>query len=39
MDMCFGWDLGGVNLKLARVDDGQIEAVLQSPCPALAEPR
>ena len=39
MDMCFGWDLGGVNLKLARVEDGRIVSVQQSPCPALAEPR
>jgi (4-(4-[2-(gamma-L-glutamylamino)ethyl]phenoxymethyl)furan-2-yl)methanamine synthase len=35
----FGWDLGGVNLKLARVEDGQVGSVAQIPCPALAEPR
>lgn len=39
MNMCFGWDLGGVNLKLARVEDGRVASVTQRPCPAIAEPR
>lgn len=39
MAICFGWDLGGVNLKLARVMDGRVVSVTQIPCPALAEPR
>lgn len=39
MAMCFGWDLGGVNVKLARVEDGRVASVTQIPCPALAEPR
>ncbi|MGE5261007.1 MAG: hydantoinase/oxoprolinase family protein [Actinomycetota bacterium] len=28
-----GWDLGGANLKLARVEGGRIAAVVQIPCP------
>ncbi|MEM8573498.1 MAG: hydantoinase/oxoprolinase family protein [Pseudomonadota bacterium] len=39
MALCFGWDLGGVNLKLARVEDGVVASVVQIPCPALTEPR
>ncbi|WP_083240637.1 hydantoinase/oxoprolinase family protein [Methyloceanibacter methanicus] len=39
MDTAFGWDLGGVNLKLARVEDGRVVSVTQIPCPALPEPR
>ena len=39
MAVRFGWDLGGVNLKLARVEDGSVVSVVQIPCPALAEPR
>lgn len=39
MGTCFGWDLGGVNLKLARAEDGRIVSVTQSPCPPVAEPR
>lgn len=39
MGTCFGWDLGGVNLKLARVEDGRIVSVTQTPCPAVSEPR
>ncbi len=36
---CFGWDLGGVNLKLAHIEDGRTVAVTQIPCRALSEPR
>ena len=39
MPFSFGWDLGGVNLKLTQAQDGQIVSVKQIPCPALAEPR
>lgn len=39
MENCFGWDLGGVNLKLARMEDGRAVEVRQIPCPAIAEPR
>ena len=39
MAICFGWDLGGVNVKLARVEDGRVASVTQIPCPALTEPR
>ena len=39
MPLAFGWDLGGVNLKLACAMDGEIVSVKQIPCPALAEPR
>ncbi|GJD33069.1 hypothetical protein PMNALOAF_4350 [Methylobacterium adhaesivum] len=28
-----GWDLGGVHVKAALVQDGRIEAVVQAPCP------
>lgn len=38
MDICFGWDLGGVNLKLARRENGRTVSVTQIPCPALADP-
>jgi probable H4MPT-linked C1 transfer pathway protein len=33
----FGWDLGGANLKLARVESGRVTAVSQIPCPILAD--
>jgi probable H4MPT-linked C1 transfer pathway protein len=39
MPLSFGWDLGGVNLKLAQAQDGRILSVAQIPCPALTEPR
>jgi probable H4MPT-linked C1 transfer pathway protein len=32
-----GWDLGGANLKLARVEDGRVVEAVQIPCPAIAE--
>lgn len=38
MDTCFGWDLGGVNLKLARRENGRTVSVTQIPCPALGDP-
>jgi probable H4MPT-linked C1 transfer pathway protein len=37
MAAVFGWDLGGANLKLARVEDGRVMAVRQVPCPLLAD--
>lgn len=39
MGACFGWDLGGANLKLAHVEDGRTVSVTQIPCPAIPEPR
>lgn len=39
MGTCFGWDLGGANLKLARIEAGRPVSVLQVPCPATAAPR
>jgi len=38
MAASFGWDLGGANLKLARVEDGRVMSVAQVPCPLLADP-
>ncbi len=38
MAASFGWDLGGVNIKLAQVEDGRVTAVTQIPCPAIADP-
>ncbi len=38
MDTCFGWDLGGVNLKLARREGSRTVSVTQIPCPALGDP-
>ncbi|MGH6793285.1 MAG: hydantoinase/oxoprolinase family protein [Methyloceanibacter sp.] len=32
-----GWDLGGANVKLARVEDGRVMRVDQIPCPVLAD--
>ena len=37
MAAVFGWDLGGANLKLARVEDRRVMAVRQVPCPLLAD--
>ncbi|KMO37404.1 H4MPT-linked C1 transfer pathway protein [Methylobacterium variabile] len=28
-----GWDLGGVHVKAALVEDGRVQAVVQAPCP------
>jgi probable H4MPT-linked C1 transfer pathway protein len=33
MSSIIGWDLGGANLKLARVEDGCVVQVAQIPCP------
>jgi probable H4MPT-linked C1 transfer pathway protein len=33
MTSIIGWDLGGANLKLARVEDGRVVQVAQIPCP------
>ena len=38
MGASFGWDLGGANLKLARIEDGRVAAVSQIPCPAISAP-
>ncbi len=38
MEASFGWDLGGANLKLARIEDGRIVSVTQIPCPAIPDP-
>ena len=33
MASVLGWDLGGANLKLARIEAGRVERVAQIPCP------
>jgi probable H4MPT-linked C1 transfer pathway protein len=33
MTSIIGWDLGGANLKLARLEDGRVLDVAQVPCP------
>jgi probable H4MPT-linked C1 transfer pathway protein len=33
-----GWDLGGANLKLARIEHGRVLEVEQVPCPARQDP-
>ncbi|MGZ8399892.1 MAG: hydantoinase/oxoprolinase family protein [Methyloceanibacter sp.] len=33
MASVMGWDLGGANLKLARIEGGRAEHVVQIPCP------
>ncbi len=33
VDGVVGWDLGGANLKLARLEGGRITQVAQVPCP------
>jgi (4-(4-[2-(gamma-L-glutamylamino)ethyl]phenoxymethyl)furan-2-yl)methanamine synthase len=38
MEASFGWDLGGANLKLARIEDGRVLSVAQIPCPAIPDP-
>ena len=37
MEASFGWDLGGANLKLARIEDGRVVSVVQIPCPAIPD--
>jgi probable H4MPT-linked C1 transfer pathway protein len=37
MAASLGWDLGGANLKLARIEDGRVVSVDQVPCPLLAD--
>jgi (4-(4-[2-(gamma-L-glutamylamino)ethyl]phenoxymethyl)furan-2-yl)methanamine synthase len=34
-----GWDLGGANLKLARLEGGQVVHVAQIPCPLIPDRR
>ena len=33
MSSIVGWDLGGANLKLARIEGGRLVHVAQIPCP------
>lgn len=37
MTSIIGWDLGGANLKLARLEGARIAHVAQIPCPVLAD--
>jgi probable H4MPT-linked C1 transfer pathway protein len=37
MTPVIGWDLGGANLKLARIESGRVMQVAQIPCPILAD--
>ncbi len=37
MNCMIGWDLGGANLKLARVEDGRVVQAAQIPCPIRQE--
>ena len=37
MSLVFGWDLGGANVKLARVDSGRVVNVAQISCPIISE--
>jgi len=37
MTRVFGWDLGGANVKLARVEGGCVVNVAQIPCPIISE--
>ena len=39
MTRVFGWDLGGANVKLARIDGGRVVHVAQIPCPIIPERR
>ena len=39
MSLVFGWDLGGANVKLARVEGGRVVHVAQIPCPIISERR
>jgi probable H4MPT-linked C1 transfer pathway protein len=38
METVMGWDIGGANIKLARVENGRVAQVAQIPCPILADP-
>ena len=37
MNCVIGWDLGGANLKLARIEDGRVAQAAQIPCPIRQE--
>ena len=37
MSTIIGWDLGGANLKLARLEGGRITRVAQIPCPVCQD--
>ena len=37
MTSIIGWDLGGANLKLARLEEGRVVQVAQIPCPIRQE--
>ena len=37
MTTVVGWDLGGANLKLARIEDGRVIQAVQVPCPILQD--
>ena len=37
MTTIIGWDLGGANLKLARLEGGRITRVAQIPCPVIPD--
>jgi (4-(4-[2-(gamma-L-glutamylamino)ethyl]phenoxymethyl)furan-2-yl)methanamine synthase len=37
MTSIIGWDLGGANLKLARVEDGRVVQVAHVPCPIMQD--
>jgi len=39
MPTIIGWDLGGANVKLARVEDGVVIGVVQIPCRIIPERR
>jgi probable H4MPT-linked C1 transfer pathway protein len=39
MTAVLGWDLGGANLKLARIEAGRVLMACQVPCPILADRR
>jgi probable H4MPT-linked C1 transfer pathway protein len=37
MTPVFGWDVGGANVKLSRVEEGRVVQVAQIPCPIVPE--
>ena len=37
MGTTIGWDLGGANLKLARLESGRVTLVAQIPCPVIPD--
>jgi (4-(4-[2-(gamma-L-glutamylamino)ethyl]phenoxymethyl)furan-2-yl)methanamine synthase len=37
MTTIVGWDLGGANLKLARIENGRVIQAVQVPCPILQD--